>query len=49
MTSRDDIDPPKWVYPRAASYNSLKKGFTALLDRIGAKPYSRATISTPRA
>jgi hypothetical protein len=34
---------------RPASYNSLKKGLTALLDRTAARPYFGRAISTPKA
>jgi hypothetical protein len=39
---------PIW-FRGAASYNSLKKGLTPLLDRISAKPYFGRAISTPKA
>src|ERR1700761_1434648 len=40
--------PLPW-FRRPASYNSLKKGLTALLDRTAARPYFGRAISTPKA
>jgi hypothetical protein len=51
MTSNNYAIAPIW-FP-GASYIGLTKDLSGLypplLDRIGVKPYSRATISTPRA
>src|SRR5438876_9253053 len=40
---------PRFGFVFSACYVSLKKALTPLLDRIGTRPYSGRTVSTPKA